>query len=141
MKKYFFPLFALILIFSISCDTTSPEELDKNAILDILDSIQSNFNMDTVEGIMQYYHQDFLHDGDDNGFERIRWEIRLNDHEELLLQDIEIIVNGDFATASFIMHLDDQTTEEPSDENGVLSYFFYELGSWKLCGEGFISLP
>ncbi len=141
MKKYFFPLFAIILIFTTSCDTTSPEELDKNAILDILDSIQSNFNMDNIEGIMQYYHQDFLHDGDDHDFERIRWEIRLNDNDELILENIEIILNGNYATADFLMHLDATTTDEPSDENGDLSYFFCELGSWKLCGQNFSYEP
>ena len=141
MKKYFFPLFALILIFLISCDTTSPEELDKNAILDILDSIQSNFNFDDPEGIMQYYHQDFFHNGDYYDFERIRWEIRLRDYDDLLFENIEIELNGNYATAYFLMHLDETITEEPSDENGDLSYFFYELGSWKLCGKDFINLP
>ena len=139
--RYILIILALILLFSISCDTTSPEELDKNEILDILDSIQLNFNMDNIDDIMQYYHQLFLHNGDDFDFERIRWVIRLNDYDNLLFEDIEIIVNGNYATANFLMHLDSFTTEEPSDDNGDISYFYYELGSWKLCGKDFVVLP
>ena len=126
MKKYLFPLLSLIFLFSTSCDTTSSEELDKNEIIDILDSIQSNFNMDDIDGIMQYYHLDFNHNGDSFDWERTIWEIRLNDYGDLIFEDIEINLNGNYATAYFLMHLDENTTEEPSDENGDISYFYYE---------------
>ena len=139
--KYILILLVSILLFSTSCKTTSPEELDKNAIIDILDSIQSNFNFGDLDGIMQYYHQDFNHNGDNFDFERIRWEIRLNEYDELHFENIEINLNGDYATASFVMHLDETITQEPSDDNGDISYFYYEFGSWKLCGEDFVVLP
>ena len=140
--KYILILFVFILLFSTSCDTTSSEELDKNAILDILDSIQLNFNMHLdPDDIMQYYHQNFNHNGDDFEWERTIWEIRLNDYDNLLFEDIEIIVNGNYATASFIMHLDEIITEEPSDDNGDISYFYRELGNWSLCGTSFVVLP
>ncbi len=139
--KYLLTLLVLILLFSTSCDTTSPEELDKNAIIDILDSIQLNFNMDNIDGIMQYYHQLFLHNGDDFDFERIRWVIRLNDYDDLTFDNIEINLNGNYATANFLMHLDATITDEPSEENGDISYFYRELGSWKLCGKYFVVSP
>ncbi|MBT3756615.1 MAG: hypothetical protein HOK80_09550 [Candidatus Cloacimonetes bacterium] len=134
-------LLILVIIFCFSCDTTSPEELDKNAILDILDSIQTNFNFDDLNGIMQNYHQLFNHNGYSYGSESIRWEIRLNDFNEMTFDNIDIVINGDFATASFVMHLDNTSLNEPSDENGDLSYFYYDYGSWKLCGEDFVILP
>ncbi len=137
MRKYFFPLLALIFLFIISCDITSSEELDKNEIIDILDSIQSNFQFDDLYGIMQYYHQDFLHNEDDYDWEMFIWEQRIADYDELNFENIEIVLNGNYATAYFLMHLDDTFTEEPSDENGDISYFFYESGSWKLCGKNF----
>ncbi|MCK5050944.1 MAG: hypothetical protein KAS53_04350 [Candidatus Cloacimonetes bacterium] len=139
--KIYFLLLSLILFFFLSCDTTSPDELDKNEIIDILDSIQSNFNMSDLDGIMQYYHQDFFHNGDSFNWERTIWEIRLNDYDDLFFEDIEISLNGDFATASFIMHLDETITDEPSDEIGDISYFFYDFESWKLCGNNFIVFP
>ncbi len=140
--KYLFPLFVLIFLFSISCDTTSPEELDKNEIIDILDSIQSNFNFDDLDGIMQYYHLDFSHNGDDYEWERNTiWFTRLNDYQNLNFENIEITLNGNYATASFIMHLDETSTDEPSDENGDISYFYRDLDGWKLCGNFFIVFP
>ncbi|MDP8200771.1 MAG: hypothetical protein P9M11_01365 [Candidatus Tenebribacter burtonii] len=139
--KYLLLLLSVMLIILISCDTTSPEELDKNEIIDILDSIQSNFNFDDLDGIMQYYHPLFSHNGDDYDFERIRWEIRLNDYDELVFEDIEITLNGNSARAYFLMHLDETITDEPSNENGDISYFYYEFGDWKLCGKDFVVLP
>ena len=140
--KYLSPLLAFILLFSISCDTSSSEDLDKNEILDILDSIQLNFNMHLdPDDIMQYYNQNFNHNGDDFDFERIRWEIRLNDYNDLIFENIEINLNGNYATANFLMHLDETATDEPSDENGDISYFYRELGNWKLCGDNFIVSP
>ncbi len=131
----------MLLLISISCDTSSPEELDKNDILDIFDSIQLSFNIDDPDGIMQNYHQDFFHNGDTFDWERdVIWVSRLAEYDVLLFENIEINVNENYATASFLMHLDAMTTEEP-DENGDLSYFYYDLGNWKVCGEGFTIQP
>jgi len=139
--KYLLLLLSFMFLFLTSCDTTSPEELDKNEIIDILDSIQSNFIMNDIDGIMQYYHQDFFHNGDSYNWEITIWEVRLNDYNDLIFEDIEIELNGNYATASFIMHLDETSTDEPSDENGDISYFYRDLGGWKLCGNFFIVFP
>ena len=139
--KYLLLLFSFIFLFSTSCDTTSPEELDKNEIIDILDSIQSNFIMNDIDGIMQYYHQDFYHNGDSYNWEITIWEVRLNDYNDLIFEDIEIELNGNYATANFLMSLDDTITEEPSDVNGDISYFYRDLDGWKLCGNFFIVFP
>ena len=139
--KYILILLALIILFSTSCDTTSPEELDKNEIIDIMDSIQSNFNFGDLDGIMQYYHLDFNHNGVSFDWERTIWEIRLNDHDDLIFENIEVELNGNYATASFLMYLDETASQEPSDINGDISYFYRELGSWKLCGKEFVVLP
>lgn len=141
MRKIFLiPLLMLFLI-SISCDTSSPEELDKNDILDIFDSIQLSFNIDDLDGIMQNFHQDFFHDGDFNWERDVIWVSRLADYNVLLFEDIEINLNGNYATVSFLMNLDSITFEEPSEDNGDISYFYYDLGSWKVCGEGFSTQP
>ena len=140
MNKFYIFLL-IILMFSFSCDTTSPEELDKNAILDIFDSIQSNFNFDDIEGIMQHYHQFFNHIGNDYNWEMFIWEQRIADYDELLFENIDITLNGDFALVSFQFNLDDTITNEPSDENGDISYFYYDYGDWKICGDNFLILP
>jgi len=130
------------LFFLTSCDTTSPEEFDEQSIMEILDSVQSNFNFDDLDGIMQYYHEDFYHNGNDFEWERdVIWFTRLNDFDNLNLQNIEIEVDGDFATASFNMSLDQTLTEEPSQENGDVSYFYYDQQKWLICGQNFIIGP
>lgn len=140
--KYLLLILSFMFLFLTSCDTTSPEELDKNEIIDILDSIQSNFIMDDIDGIMQYYHLDFNHNGDDFDWERnVIWFTRLNDYDDLLFENIEIALNGNYATANFLMYLDDTITEEPSDVNGDISYFYRDLDGWKLCGNFFIVFP
>ena len=89
---------------------------------------------------MQYYHQNFNHNGDDFDWERdVIWFTRLNDYDNLIFENIEINLNGNYA--SFIMHLDATVTDEPSEENGDISYFYRELGNWKLCGKDFVVLP
>ncbi|MCD6177611.1 MAG: hypothetical protein J7K29_07220 [Candidatus Cloacimonetes bacterium] len=139
--KYILILLAFILLFSISCDTTLSEDLDKNEIIDILDSIQSNFNFYNLDGIMQNYHQLFLHNGDDHDWERTIREIRLSEYDELHFENVEIDLFGNYATANFLMHLDETITDEPSDDNGDISYFYREFGNWKLCGKDFVILP
>ena len=139
--KYLLLLLSFMFLFLTSCDTTSSEELDKNEIIDILDSIQSNFIMDDIDGIMQYYHQDFYHNGDSYNWEITIWEVRLNDYNDLIFEDIEIELNGNYATANFLMYLNDTITEEPSDVNGDISYFYRDLDGWKLCGNFFIVFP
>jgi len=139
-KLLLFPLLLLLLII-ISCDTSSSEELDKNDILDIFDSIQLSFNIYDLDGIMLNYHQDFYHDGDFNWERDVIWVSRLADYDVLLFENIEITLNGNYATVSFFMHLDSITFEEPSEDNGDISYFYYDMENWKVCGEGFITQP
>ena len=55
--------------------------------------------------------------------------------------ELGINLNGNYATANFLMHLDETISEEPSNDNGDISYFYRELGSWTLCGKDFVVLP
>lgn len=125
----------------ISCETTSPDELDDNEIRHILDSIQINFSYNDIDSIMQYYDPLFMHNGNDFDWEQNIWIIRINDYDVLSFENIEIIIEGDFATAYFTMSLNDLVTEEPSEENGDISYFYRQFGGWKLCGRDFSFEP
>jgi hypothetical protein len=131
-------LFAVLLF---SCDVSSPEEADKAEILDILDSIKDSFNQLDLTGIMQHYHPDFLHNTDSYIFEEIVWEERLAQYYLIAFSEITIDLQGDFATANFKMTFyDDEggsvVSQEP-DDNGDVSYYYREFGSWKICGNEF----
>ena len=128
-----------ILLFTallFSCDVSSPKEADKAEILDILDSIKDSFNQVDLDGIMQHYHPDFLHNTDNYIFEEIVWQERLNQYSLLDFEDIEIALNSDFATASFTMKLDEDVFDEPED-HGDVSFFYREFEGWKICGNEF----
>ena len=133
----------LVFIFLIACsDTSSPEDVAEAQILEILDTIIACFPFD-LEGIMQNYHPDFLHNGDDYDFEEIRWDIRINDYNEIDFTDIDIELDGDFATVSFTMTFYDNegnsfVSQEPSEENGDISDFYRDFDGWKICGKDFL---
>ncbi|MCF7858730.1 MAG: hypothetical protein K9N07_05325 [Candidatus Cloacimonetes bacterium] len=141
MKIIYKISFILIVLMFISCETTSPDELDDNEIRHILDSIQINFSYNDIDSIMQYYDPLFMHNGNDFDWEQNIWIIRINDYDVLSFENIEIIIEGDFATAYFTMSLNDLVTEEPSEENGDISYFYRQFGGWKLCGRDFSFEP
>lgn len=130
----------MICLLFVSCDLSSPEEVDNAEIEDIFTSIESAFIFADLDKIMDYYHPEFLHGTDTYNFERIIWEIRLNDYEVLEISDIDIDLNDEFAVVSFTMQLGDITSLEPSAEFGDISYFYREYGEWKICGNNFSSL-
>ncbi len=138
MKRLIPVLLLAVLLFS--CDVSSPKDADKAEIRDILDSIRDSFNQFDLPGIMQHYHPDFWHNTNNYAFEKIVWQERLAQYYLIDFSEITIDTQGDFATANFIMTLYDESgsvvSQEP-DDNGDISYFYMELGSWKICGNEF----
>jgi len=141
MKRLITVLLLAVLLFS--CDVSSPKDADKAEIRDILDSIRDSFNQFDQDGIMQHYHPDFWHNTNNYVFEEIVWQERLAQYYLIDFSEITIDTQGDFATANFIMTLYDESgsvvSQEP-DDNGDISYFYRELGSWKICGNEFSAL-
>ena len=136
----------IIVFFLLSCSgTSSPEDVTKAQILEIMDTIEASFIFNDLPGIMENYHSEFLHNGDTYSFEEEVWQLRLDEYVEIDFSEINIEPVGDFATVYFTMTLSDNdggsvVTQEPSDENGDVSYFYRELGSWKICGKEFSAL-
>ena len=94
-------IFSLLLLFC-SCDISTPEEASVGEIENAFQAIELGFNLDHIEEIMQYYDQDYLHNGDDIDDVLLDWEIRLNDFQEMEISEINIELDGDRATVSFI---------------------------------------
>ena len=136
----------VIVFFLLSCSgTSSPEDVTKAQILEIIDAIEASFIFNDLPGIMENYHFGFLHNGDNYSLEEEVWEQRLNNYAEIDFSEINIEPVGDFATVYFIMTFYDNdggsvVTQEPSDENGDVSYFYREYDGWKICGKEF-SVP
>ena len=134
-------LLSVLIILCISCsDSTSPKNVDEYLIISILEDIETAFNFGFIEEIMNHYHPDFLHNENNFADEYVIWEIRLLEYNEIEFYEIEININDNFATAEFVMKLssgeDFDIFNEPED-NGDISYFYYDLDEWKICGNNF----
>ena len=101
-----------------------------------MDSIKVSFNLGELDGIMQNYHPDFLHNTDSFTFEEIVWQERLNQYVLINFEDIEIELHDNFANVSFTMKLDEDVFNEPED-HGDVSHFYREFDGWKICGNEF----
>ena len=132
-------IFSLLLLFC-SRDISTPEEASVGEIENALDAIELGFNLDHIDEIMQYYEPDYLHNDDDIDDVRLDWEIRLNDYQEMEISEIDIELDGDRATVSFILKFlnNGETVQEyiEPEDNGDLSYWELEINSWKISGNG-----
>jgi len=135
----------IVLIFSLllllcSCDLSTPEEANLGEIENAFQAIVLAYNLDHIDDIMHYYDQEYLHNGDDIDDVRLDWEIRLNDYQEMEITDINIELDGDRATVSFIRKFlsNGETQQEYTepDDNGDLSYWELGTNDWKIAGNG-----
>jgi len=134
-------LLSVLIILCISCsESTSPKNVDEYLITSILEDIETAFSFNDIERIMNNYHPDFLHNENNFADEQVIWGIRLLEYNEIEFTEIEISINDNFATAEFVMKLSSgeefDVFNEP-DDNGDISYFYYDLDEWKICGNNF----
>ena len=134
-------LLSFLFLLCISCsDSTSPKNVDKYLITSILEDIETAFSFDDIERIMNHYHPNFLHNENNFNDEYAIWEIRLLEYDEIEFTEIEISINDNFASAEFVMKLssgEDFVIYNEPDDNGDISYFYYDLDAWKICGNNF----
>jgi len=136
LKQLLLILFCVFLL--NSCDTSSPKEVARAEIEEIFEQVRSAYNFGDLSGIMEHFHPNFLHNGDDYQNEEVVWEIRLNQYSTLDFGELDIDLHNEYATVSFILHLDDSEFSEPSYEKGDLSYFYNSFEGWILCGNEFL---
>ena len=135
MKKYIVLVIALLLL---ACsEVSSPNEISKYEIEEILGNIEDDFNFADLQGIMSYYHEDFSHNQTNYWEEETIWQLRLTDYNMIEFENIEIELNLPLASASFTMKLTNEngtdSFQEPED-HGDISYFYRENGVWKIYG-------
>lgn len=138
MKKILTLLLITFCLFACD-DFTSQEDVNIKEIEDILLEIELGFNMNDLSRITTFYHQEFLHNNEDYDDEVYRWEQRIIKYLEMDIENIEITFQNDYwAVAEFKLTFSnaDETaiTEEPSEENGDLSFFTKENSEWKIIG-------
>jgi len=133
-------ILGLIVIFGIcACSSDlSDEEIEKSRINDVLLRVRDGFNDLEINSIMEYYDQDFLHDGKNKFNEEYVWNDRLSQYNYLELTDIDIEYGGDFAVVHFIAKYSKSGSQaifiEP-DDIGDMSYFRKIGNEWKIYGD------
>lgn len=137
MKKLI--LLIMVCLAFVGCDFSSATEVNDSEINDILDDIVIAFSMYDINSIMAKYWDSFLHNGNDYDDEYQIWDSRLINYNEIKIEDREInYVGTEYAEVLFTLKfINDDTTvtyEEPSLENGDLTYFQKENDQWKLIG-------
>ncbi len=137
MQKFLI-LISIIFICLSSCDLSSPKDVNETEIKNIFAEIKSAFNFADIDGIMQHYHPAFLHNSNNWDDEYTVWQIRLNDFAVFDYEDLQIDFNNNFAMVSFTLYLGENIFQEPTSENGDLSYFYQSFDGWKLCGNEFV---
>ncbi|HEX37444.1 MAG TPA: PEGA domain-containing protein [Candidatus Cloacimonetes bacterium] len=136
MRKYLFLLAVVFLlsacIFEYTENEDNEEELNKikNVILQIFDE----YTMFDVDGIMEYFSNDFLNDGVDYFEERNLWYDRLGKEVEILsFASIQLL--GDFAVVSFTIDWDGIVYSVPIDGMFTdLVYLKKFSNTWKIYG-------
>ncbi|MBW6516696.1 MAG: nuclear transport factor 2 family protein, partial [Candidatus Cloacimonetes bacterium] len=131
-------LVILIGLFVACSEVTKPEAASRIQINQILDDIEDAVFTYDPEKIIDFIHQDFLHNGNDKIDQSYVWQIRLLHFNTMQIDNREIAISQNSAFVSFDMTLiaPDSTvvTEEPSEEYGDISYFIRDEGKWQLYG-------
>lgn len=131
-------LLLIIVLFS-ACDFSSAAEVNDSELKDIFVDIEIAFSMLDIDEIMSHYNYQYLHNGNDYDDEYQIWDSRLNTYNVIDFNEIEISYVGDnYAEVTCILKLSNNSNsnswEEPSLENGDVSYFKRIDGEWKIYG-------
>lgn len=126
-----------LMILSIGCNKITSPSYDEDRINNILYDMKQAFNNHDIDAFMQYFHYDYLHEGQNRWLMRQIWLGRMGEYLLLDFQDVEIEVYNDEAIVYFTLKLQNQTetvyTDEPA-ASGDLSYFRYVSYDWYLYG-------
>lgn len=131
-------IFFITVLIITACDVTSPEEANEALLQTALDDLELAFNMHHLSEIMDLYSYDYLHNGDEWSNVELDWNIRLNDYQEMDLDDIRLDINGEEAVVSCVRRFyNDQIMiavfNEP-DDDGDISYWELKNNEWKISG-------
>ena len=138
LKSSIFALLILVLIALVGCDElSSKSDVAESEINSVLDKLKITFRDDNIDGFMDCFFSDYLHNNDSVENIELVWSARMINFDELEFKDIEIDLQDDnavvYCTLKLIAANSSITFDEPYDE-GALSFFLKYDGEWKLHG-------
>ena len=126
----------LVIIALCACDTHS-EILDEEEIRNIIYDISYDFSWNDINGIMEYVHKDFRHNGMYRDELRLLWNERRNRYQLLSCDISQIYIDNEYATVFMAMTYQSATEtvsfSEP-DTFGDASYYYFDQGRWQIYG-------
>jgi hypothetical protein len=126
----------LVIIALCACDTHS-EILDEEEIRNIIYDISYDFSWNDINGIMEYVHKDFRHNGMYRDELRLLWNERRNRYQLLSCDISQIYIDNEYATVFMTMTYQSATEtvsfSEP-DTFGDASYYYFDQGRWHIYG-------
>lgn len=138
MKLKAILMLAVAALALASCEVSSPEDIARSRIKDIIYDLTSAFNWKQIGSIMQYVHPDYLHNGLQDHELRELWLDRMALYDLLTCSVLEIAVDGDYAVVS--MELTFQSAEHGTQvlnephSSGDVSYFYNDGSGWRIYG-------
>ena len=129
-------LLLLVIIALCACDTHS-EILDEEEIRNIIYDISYDFSWNDINGIMEYVHKDFRHNGMYRDELRLLWNERRKRYQLLSCDISQIYIDNEYATVFMTMTYQSATEtvsfSEP-DTFGDASYYYFDQGRWHIYG-------
>ncbi|HNZ07039.1 MAG TPA: nuclear transport factor 2 family protein [Candidatus Cloacimonadota bacterium] len=136
--RYLIPILLVLSMLNSSCGISDPQIGAEQEIRDLIYDVTQAYNWGDIDAIMELVHPEFRHEGMYSLQLRQLWLDRLARFPLLETNVTSVKVNGDYAVAHFSMLLTSSTesilSTEPQD-NGDLSYFFYDSGKWQIYGD------
>jgi len=136
--RYLIPILLFLSMLNSSCGISDPQIGAEQEIRDLIYDVTQAYNWGDIDAIMELVHPEFRHEGMYSLQLRQLWLDRLARFPLLETNVTSVEVNGDYAVAHFSMLFTSSTesilSTEPQD-NGDLSYFFYDAGKWQIYGD------
>jgi hypothetical protein len=136
MRKYFFLIITLLVLTSCIFEYTENGDTDADLekIKQVFLGIFDKFTMFDVDGVMEYFSENFLNDGTDFFEERNVWYDRLGALVEITSY-ASIQINGDYAVVSFTIDYNGVEYSVPLDGEFTDLVYFKKFGDdWKVYG-------
>jgi len=136
MRKYFFLIITLLVLTSCIFEYTEngDNDADLEKIKQVFLGIFDKFTMFDVDGVMEYFSENFLNDGTDFFEERNVWYDRLGALVEITSY-ASIQINGDRAVVSFTIDYNGIEYSVPLDGEFTDLVYFKKFGDdWKVYG-------
>jgi ketosteroid isomerase-like protein len=138
IKKIGYIIVVILAIALAGCEAASDSESTSTYFIsEIIYDIRANFNNSDIDPILNYYDEDFLHNGKIKDHAFNQWQSYYTSFTYMEIENLEIEIDDDEAIATFQLRFtssnNSEVLMEPGDD-GFMSYFKKINGEWLIYG-------